>query len=438
MSGDRPTHIKRNVALKRVLIVSPNWPPVTYPDMQRARMACAHLHKFGWEPLILTVNPDAQIGPKDPLLVETLPKDLRVWRAGSLPVSLTSLVGVGNVGLRSYLQLARLGARIIEQEHPSVVFFSTTMFALFALGPRWRAAFGIPYVLDYQDPWVSERPLPPPTSVRAIKRQLVDLLARASEPAVVRAAAHIVSVSPAYPAALRARYPDLTSERFTVLPFGAAETDLALAARDGVRQAVYEPGDGFLHWVYTGRGGADLAAAARPFFLALARARDIDPAGTQRVRVHLVGTDYSDKGHRTFDSLAAQCGVGDLVSEHPKRITYFESLRCLQDADALLIFGSDDPGYTASKIYPYVLARKPLLIVCHAGSSMVDLVDRTRCGTLIAFGPDEPAAAVAERILQAWFAKGTMPNSVTDWSKFERYSARSMTQALCGIFDRIA
>ena len=424
--------------LKRVLIVSPNWPPVTYPDMQRARVACAHLRENGWEPLVLTVNPDEQIGPKDPLLVETLPKDLKVWRAGSLPVSLTSLVGVRNVALRSYLQLARLGARILEEERPSVVFFSTTMFALFALGPRWRARFGIPYVLDYQDPWVSERPLPPPTSVRAIKRQLVNLMALASEPAVVRGAAHIVSVSPAYPVALRARYPDVPEERFTVMPFGAAESDVALARRADVTQSIYRRSDGLAHWVYAGRGGSDLAAAARPFFIALARERARDSARIGRIRVHFIGTDYSNEGRRTFDKVAAECGVGDLVVEHPLRVTYFESLRCLLDADALLIFGSDDPGYTASKIYPYILAGKPLLVVSHAASTMVKVVEETRCGTLVTFMPEESAEVVGQRVQGAWFGRMTPPAPETDWSMFERYSARSMTKSLCAIFDRVA
>jgi hypothetical protein len=422
--------------MKRVLIVSPNWPPVTYPDMQRVRMACAHFHEFGWEPLVLTVDPDEQIGPKDPLLVETLPDDLKVWRACALPVSLTSLIGVKNVGLRSYLQIARLGDRVIATERPSVVFFSTTMFALFSLGRRWRARFGVPYVLDYQDPWVSEKALPSLSSLGGIKRRLVDRFARAREPAIVRGAAHIVSVSPAYPAALRARYPEVAATRFTVLPFAASEADAALAARVGGTQPIYDPNDGYDHWVYAGVGVAEMTLAARAFFLALAQARVDDPDRINRVRVHLVGTAYAGNGRRTFTPIAAECGVGDLVSEHPERITYFESLRCLQQAAALLVFGSDDPGYTASKIYPNVLARKPLLVICHEQSTLVQVVNGTRCGTLVQFASGEPAPAIAERVVRDWFAGGAWSAPDTDWSQFESYSARSMTKTLCDVFQQ--
>ena len=36
--------------------------------------------------------------------------------------------------------------------------------------------------------------------------------------------------------------------------------------------------------------------------------------------------------------------------------------------DALFMPGSDDPAYTASKIYPYLLTRKPLLAIFNAES----------------------------------------------------------------------
>jgi hypothetical protein len=247
-----------------------------------------------------------------------------------------------------------------------------------------------------------------------------------------------VCVSPAYPPMLRARYPDVPVERFTVLPFGAAAADMELAERAGITQPVYDPKDGFVHWVYAGAGVPAMMLAARGFFVALGRARTADPARTNRVRVHLIGTDYAAKGRRSFETIAAECGVGDLVAERPQRVTYFESLRCLQQADALLVFGSDDPGYTATKVYPYVLARKPMLVLCHEQSSIVEVVNGTRCGTLVKFAPGESVDSIAERLRQEdWFTAGAWSVPDTDWSIFERYSARTMTQSLCRVFQSI-
>lgn len=419
--------------MKKVLIVSPNWPPLTYPDQHRARLACAHLREFGWEPLVLALDPRQQIGPREPLLEETLPPDLRVWRSGALPRALLAPFGVRNAGLRAHLHLARLGAEIIRSERPAAAFFTTTMFSVFTLGPRWRRRYGLPYVLDYQDPWVSEAPL----AGDGWKRRLVDRLARRQEPAVLRGSAHVVSVSPAYPQALRARHPELPPGHFTVLPFGVSASDFRLALRAG--QDVFDPRDGHEHWVYAGRGGADLAPAARAFFDALAKARRQDAARIARVRVHLVGTDYAAGaagGHLSFAPIARECGVADLVDERPARLGYLSSLRCQQDASALIVFGSTDPGYAASKLLPSLLARKPLLVLAQDAGPMAQAVRSLGGGTLVAMRGSAILDEHSAEALRGWFTGSARSLPAVDMEALERHSARAMTKTLADIFDR--
>ena len=59
------------------------------------------------------------------------------------------------------------------------------------------------------------------------------------------------------------------------------------------------------------------------------------------------------------------------------------------------IFGSDDPGYTASKIYPYILAEKPLLAIFHEESSVVRILQETNAGTVVTFKTGESVEEVA-------------------------------------------
>src|SRR5581483_8460452 len=110
--------------MKKVLIVTPNWPPVTYPDLQRVRMALPYMESFGWEPLVLHCDPDGQGGYKEPALLETVPKTVRTWKANVLPLEATRALGVGSYGLRSYPALSALGRRLIEEEKPDLIFFS--------------------------------------------------------------------------------------------------------------------------------------------------------------------------------------------------------------------------------------------------------------------------------------------------------------------------
>src|SRR5829696_8891477 len=85
---------------RRVLIVSPHFPPVNAPDMQRVRMSLPFYAEFGWEPTVLAVAPTST-ERTEPLLTETFPAGIPVERVRALPADLTRMVGVGNLALRS-------------------------------------------------------------------------------------------------------------------------------------------------------------------------------------------------------------------------------------------------------------------------------------------------------------------------------------------------
>src|SRR5207253_1020959 len=114
------------------------------------------------------------------------------------------------------------------------------------------------------------------------------------------------------------------------------------------------------HWVYLGRGGADMARGLRGLFLALRSLRQTRPE-VAKLRLHFVGTSYATGGRAvpTVEPVARDCGVADLVSERTERIPYLEGLALLQSSDVILIVGSDDASYSASKVYPCVLAGRP-------------------------------------------------------------------------------
>jgi hypothetical protein len=294
--------------------------------------------------------------------------------------------------------------------------------------------------MDYQDPWVNDyyrqhASVVPPGG--RIKYAVVDRLNRWAEPRVLRHCAGITSVSPDYPRQLRRRYPFLPSDwPVEVLPFPGDDRDLRRVEKDGTRQSVFAPGGGCRNWVYVGRGGADMHVALRGIFGALRDYADNHPGFLKDLRLHFVGTSYAaaGRGRKTVEPLAAEYGLAAIVREHPDRIPYSQALRCLLDADALIVPGSDDPGYTASKIYAYILARKPLLAVFHEQSSVVDILQKTRAGTVVPFCAAEAPESIANRILATgWVQNPKLPNTL--WSEFEPYTAREMTRRLCRLFE---
>ena len=430
--------------MKRVLLVAPRFAPSNAADSHRIRQSLPYYREAGWEPTVLAVDPDEVAAPQDPLLLQTIPEDVEVIRVGALPRRWTQRVGVGSLEARALVSLGRAGSTLLRARPFDLVFFSTTALNLSVLGPQWQRTFGVPFVIDLHDPWTSDyydrdgAPAPPGGN---LKYGLSQLASRRCEPYVLRRAAHIVSVSPAYPRDLVARYPWLSLERFTVLPFGAPERDFDVLREARVENPVFDPDDGYEHWAYVGRAGGDMAFALDALFEALARARRVDPERYRRLRLHFIGTSYAegDRAEQTVAPVAARHGVGDLVEERPHRVPYFQALQILLDAEALVVPGSDDPGYTASKLYPYILARKPLLAVFHEESTVVDVLHRTGAGTVVTFGKDSTTSHVARDIQRVWFESDAYRNrSRTNWKAFEPYSAREMTLALTSVFDAVS
>lgn len=431
----------------RVLIISPHFPPTNAPDHQRIRVALPHLADFGWEATVLAVKPEHVPHPQDPLLAKALPSNVSVIAVDAMPSRYTKLVGLGGVGWRCLPQMQAIGDRLLATGQFDLVFFSTTIFPVMRLGRRWWKKFGVPYVLDFQDPWRSDyhrqqsrsQPVKATPPGGRLKYGMTQLLARYSEPQAMRSVQQIISVSPSYPTVLQARYPWLTPEQFTVLPFGAPDQDFEQLPRLDVKQPIFDPQDGRQHWVYVGRGGADMQQALEILFTGVQSARLTHPKRWENVQLHFVGTSYAPPhlAVKTIEPIAVACGIGDMVTEHTGRIPYFEAQQLLRDSDVIMIMGSDDASYTASKLYSCILAKKPILAVFHQNSSVVDILQTCQAGQVITFDQTTQAAtitATVEPILQS-IVQRSQPVS-TNWEAFAPYTGQAMTQQLCAVFNR--
>ncbi|QKQ75880.1 hypothetical protein [Nostoc sp. TCL240-02] len=426
----------------KVLIISPHFPPINAPDHQRVRMSLPYMEQFGWEPHVLTVQPDYVAGIEDSLLAKTIPDRIPVTYTKALPLQQTQRLGIGSLGIRSFPYLLKAGDRLLQQTKFDLIYFSTTVFITMALGGRWYRHFRIPYVLDFQDPWLSDyykqTDTPPPGG--RWKYGFSQLQAKLLEPRAMSKVSHVISVSPAYPKTLQQRYPHLLSEQFTVLPFGAPEPDFEQLPYLNIQQKIFNPHDGKRHWVYVGRGGNDMALALRTLFLGIQSERRHHPEKWQAVELHFVGTSYApgNRAVKTVEPIAQELGVADLVQEHVHRIPYFEALQVLVDSDAILMIGSDDPDYTASKLYPCILARKPVLAIFHQQSSVVDILQSCQAGKSVTFTSQNKPADLLPKIAAQlnWLLsipKGYKPE--TNWSAFQAYTAREMTKKQCSVFD---
>jgi hypothetical protein len=428
--------------MRKLLIISPCFVPVNAADMQRVRISLAHFRDFGWDPIVLAVDASCVEGVRDPMLGHTVPPEIPVFRVRALPVRWTRKLGLGNLGLRAFPFLYQEGRRLIRQFDIDLTYFSTTVFPAMALGRLWKKEFGVPFVLDMQDPWVSDyreartrEQLPP-------KFWLMNHVHRILEPWTMKKADGLIAVSSGYIETLSRRYPWLSRVPSAVVPFGAAENDFEILRAHPQQNRFLKPREGTaINGVYVGRGGHDMAPALRIMFTALRRGLEERPDLFSRVHLHFVGTSYAPD-HRSKNSvapIALECGVGEHVHESPQRIPYLEALQLLVDSDFLTVPGSDDPQYTASKIFPYILARKPLLCVFQESSSVCETVEQMHAGTLLKFKPERPPDAYCEELYGLWAdLLSRLPyEPQMNWAAFEMWSAREGTRKQCSIFDKV-
>jgi len=441
--------------VKKVLIVSPHFPPINAPDMQRVRMSLPYYRDSGWDPVVLIVGEPWQDGVREPELLATLPTGTRIIATPALPRRLSRWLGIGNIGLRSWPFLLWRGAQLLRREKFDLVFLSNTQFITFTLGPIWKRWFGVPYVIDVQDPWRTdyyERPgsRKPPGGW---KYQVARLLACLFEGWCFKEASAVMSVSPSYLVDLKARYPAFSAVPTAVIRFGASRADLEVAQAGHLNVARAslpvigkdtggKPVPPLIHLLYTGASGPVMPHSLMVLFTGFRIYRERHPERASRLRFHFVGTSYvaPGKGRPSVLPVAIECGVGDQVSEIPHRIGFLEALRMQQDADALLLLGSSDLAYSPSKLYLYYLTGRPILGLVFRDSVMERLLDELGCAFMVRFSetmPKDNAYAGLERFFDLaieGFPTGTLP-SRNDAYFNARYLADELTRQQCELFD---
>ncbi len=424
-----------------VLIISPRFPPSNAPDVQRVRLALPYFESRGWRPTVVCVDSRCVAAPLDDVLASTIPPGVAVHRVPGYSRKWTRFLGIGSLAMRSYRQIASTAGRLLSEKKFDLVFFSTTEFGVLSLGPKWRKRFGVPYVVDLQDPWVNhyyrDNHLRPPGGT--FKHALHQWAAAWLEPYVLQNASGIMVVSERYSTTLCRRYPFLNPDHFVTIPFAAALADVEVAASSLVSNPHFRNDDGRKHWVYVGRCGPDMKYALTCILGAFRKFLLNFPDEGRTIQLHFIGTDYAPTGSERYwvKPIAEELGLGEFVKETPGRVPYFEALRCLIDADAVLVPGSSDASYTASKIYPYIAVGRPLLTTFHQDSSVNDVMHRLRAGTCVTFSSADSVQDTTETVFQRWFTTRAFEVIPTiDSEQFTDFLAPAMTDRIIRCFEK--
>ncbi len=423
--------------MKQVLVISPYFPPTNAADVHRVRMSLPYFKEFGWEPTIVTVDVQYSEMVKDELLCESVPAETKIYSVKAFDKKITSKLGLGSIGLRSLWFYRKKVNSILKAKHFDLVYFSTTQFPVCILGAYWKKRFHVPYVIDMQDPWHSEYYKDKPKNQQPPKYWFSYRLNKYLEPVALKKTDGLISVSDDYIKDLKKRYPEIKDVPADTITFGAFEPDLKIAVDNSNKfTSLLQPG--FINVVYVGRGGLDMHNAIAPVFESLKKGLTDEPALFNKLRFYFIGTSYAPAGTgtKTIMPLAIKYGVEEHVIEITDRISFYHSLTTLQQADALFIPGSDDPKYTASKLYPYLLTQNPLLAIFNSSSNAIQVLKDCTTGAFSLTFDEEPELVSENlyRILSDWADKKFSPVTLT--SNFQNYSAQNLTLKQVQLFEK--
>jgi hypothetical protein len=247
----------------------------------------------------------------------------------------------------------------------------------------------------------------------------------------------LMSVSQTYIDVLTERYKQLKLIPHAVIPFAAYKIDVEVTRSICIQNNYFDKKDGKFNIVYIGRAGYDMVLSNTLFLKAIKKGRD-QFEEFKNIKIFYIGTSYDStgKGIKTVEPIASQLGLIDCVEEFSNRIPYFQSLKILSEADFLFVPGSDNIGYTASKIYSYVWLNKPLLTLFHSSSSVNDFMNDCNAGLSLNFDTEREQVIIEKIINYIQLAYTNNHTNKINWSNFDKYTSFNTTKLQTELFHK--
>ncbi|WP_421999010.1 hypothetical protein [Reyranella sp.] len=421
--------------MRKIALVSGHFPPSNLVGAHRVRLWSRYLPEFGWEPIVVTGDPARYEERPDPDLEGLVAPGLRVIHAPTLPTRPVRLVG--DIGVRAFRGCYRVLATLAAGHEIDFVLVSIPSNFLAPVGRLIHRRYGIPFGIDYQDPWVNRWPgVDVPFSRAWASYRLATLL----EPWSVTGAALITGMAPGYVAGMLERNPEVArTAEIAFMPMGSAPEDYELVRSLDRAPFLFPASDDRFHMIYAGALLPAGVSVLEAFLAGLRALKAAAPALAARLRVHFVGTGRAPDdpaGHRVLPR-ARDLGVEDMVDEHPQRIGYVDTLTHLTRSDAVLVLGSTEPHYTPSKVFQAMLSGRPVFAMLHRDSTAVDMIRSSGAGDVLtvteaSLPAAEDVAAALRRFIEGGRRVGAQAGSLG----FEELTARGSARALAEALDR--
>jgi hypothetical protein len=419
---------------RTVALVAAHFVPSNLAAVHRSRLWSLHLREFGWEPVIVTTHWDYYEEQSEFELTKLVPPDMKIVRTRALPTRPLRVIGdIGARGLfwhyQALLDLARSG---------EVDFIHVTIPSGYSalLGRLVFRKTGVPYGIDYIDPWVHHAPGSDRLFTKAWgSARLADLL----EPWAVKDASLITGINRLYFEGVIERNPHLRDQAVLAeMPYGGSEKDHEYVRVNRRRAALFEPHAGKFNLIYAGAMLPNAYTVLDRFLEGVVLLKSRRPELWRQFHLHFVGTGKSPTDPHGFNILPhiRNHGLEDCVTEYPQRFPYLDVLTHLDAASGILVLGSTEPHYSPSKIFQSLMSRRPVLALLHERSSAVPILRATNAAAVVTLSENMlPSAEDLAGRLEAFVYANEYSEQRVDWSALDKHSARESTRVLAAALD---
>ena len=338
---------------KTVLMVAFHFPPFTGSSgVQRTLRFVQHLPRYGWQAVVLSVNPRAYESTSEDLIA-SIPEGTHVQRTFAFDAARHFSVANRYPGF-----LARpdrwmswkwsavgAGLRLIDRFKPGAIWSTYPIATAHLIGSELQKRSRLPWVADFRDPMVFDDYPPDPATWRSFKAIEQDALHRARfsvlcTPGARRRYAHA--------------YPDVPQQRLAVIENGFDEESFA-----GVMEASVRAGPLLGGRIVLLHSGIVYGSERDPTRLieALARIKATDPDRARRLTVRF----RASSNDALLRSLSDKEGVSEMVELLPP-IPYRQALEEIVRADGLLVLqAANSNEQIPAKLYEYFRSGRPIL-----------------------------------------------------------------------------
>jgi hypothetical protein len=409
-----------------LFIPSPYFPPSALPPSQRVRLLVRHLHAYGWKPIVFTSEPKYREEKPDPWMLEIVGDHFEQVMVSTWDQNKTRKFGIGDLGIRMFFGLLRAMRKKAKVEKPDLVLYPVPPWYIMVMAPFLKRITGIPYAIDFIDPWVFK------IKHKNLKSRFSQWIARNMEGFVLKRSSAVFAVSDGILADLKSRYPWITKKPMIAVPYGVEITDFqAIQINKEEHQRVMIR--------YTGAISENMMPVIEVLLKAFTKINLLVP-----IQVIFTGTTYAGKGmvKPILSELIRDNKLGAFVEEHPARVGYKQALELGRSSDLQLLIGDTTPYYAASKMMGLVASGRPFFAFVHAGSFPASFLKELHYTDKVLFVPTELGTIQKQEELYTGLLKAIQRRSQftpisIDHPVLSQYTANAMTKIFTDTFQKI-